>query len=553
MTWCLVLAALVVNEVLYDPSGSDSGREFVELLHTDSTTASWDHLTLQAGDGAHPQNWRTVWEAGDVTLQAGELLLVGGEQVTGASEALRGSLQNGPDALRLLHGNIEIDRLGYGDLDDASLYEGSPAEDVSGASLARIPDGRDTQNNAADFRAQAPTPGRRNLPLREWSVSLRQPQWYRFWPQRLVHVTGVVINRGVQPSAAADWRLTARLTPLTQWEGAWVPEDGSSRDIAISLHRTFLESGDSLLVDLAWRAQTGVFELELRAAAGDDWPVDNVALLRGRVGAGAVVLNEVLYAPRPDEPEWIELWNRSTAAVSLQGWSLQDASGRRGLLSVASPLPAGAFAIAREQAGPPGEAGSAVALQVAVHPWLSLNNTNGENGIADVLILRDAEGLVQDAMFYSDGNTVRGRSLERVSADPDVRGLVWRLCKDPRGTTPGRENSVAGEQPQGGRLDLAPNPFTPDGDGNDEVLQVSFQVPESAEGFRLRVFDLHGRLRRVLAGDRLGPGPRRLIWDGEDDSGIPVELGVYVFHLEFLMKSGGLGSRVVRTVGVVRP
>src|SRR5262245_65517256 len=96
-----VATALVVNEVLYDPSGPEAGREFVELLCLDPVTlAGW---TLESGDGAR-RTWRLVWR-GDATsgaLAPGALFVVGGDSVAGAAARLGGELQNGPDALRLV-------------------------------------------------------------------------------------------------------------------------------------------------------------------------------------------------------------------------------------------------------------------------------------------------------------------------------------------------------------------------------------------------------------------------------------------------------------------
>ena len=62
--------------------------------------------------------------------------------------------------------------VGWGALEYAEYYEGDPAADVSaGWALARVPDGVDTDSNAADFLARAyPTPGATNAPA--WSLGL---------------------------------------------------------------------------------------------------------------------------------------------------------------------------------------------------------------------------------------------------------------------------------------------------------------------------------------------------------------------------------------------
>jgi hypothetical protein len=185
-----------------------------------------------------------------------------------------------------------------------------------------------------------------------------------------------------------------------------------------------------------------------------------------------------------------------------------------------------------------------------VRPWPALNNTDGEDGFADDLVLRDSLGIVQDALRYRAGDGVPGRSLERLTPDAGVRGLLWAACKDPAGATPGRANSAAGlPRP---RLDVqcAPNPFTPDDDGRDDALGITVELPAGAAGWRVRVFDLEGRARATLAADRLGPGPRHASWDGRDARGVLLPTGVYVLHLEVL---GAARSTTRRVVGLVRP
>src|SRR5438105_2272997 len=113
-----MLAALVLNEVLYDPPGVDAGREFVEILNVGGTPVGLEALELQAGDGAHPGAWHRVWRGTGGELAPGALLVVGGDSVAAPAFRLAAELQNGPDALRLLLADRELDRLGYGALTD---------------------------------------------------------------------------------------------------------------------------------------------------------------------------------------------------------------------------------------------------------------------------------------------------------------------------------------------------------------------------------------------------------------------------------------------------
>ncbi|MDZ7763113.1 MAG: lamin tail domain-containing protein [Melioribacteraceae bacterium] len=40
----------------------------------------------------------------------------------------------------------------------------------------------------------------------------------------------------------------------------------------------------------------------------------------------AIVINEIMYAPQNDEPEWVEIYNRSNESYDLANWQFSDAS-----------------------------------------------------------------------------------------------------------------------------------------------------------------------------------------------------------------------------------
>ena len=71
-----------------------------------------------------------------------------------------------------------------------------------------------------------------------------------------------------------------------------------------------------------------------------------------------------------------------------------------------------------------------------------------------------------------------------------------------------------------------PNPFNP-------TTAITYTLPASAarEPVRLEVFDVAGRLVRVLVEGLQEPGTHRVTWDGTDAAGIPVASGVYLSRL----------------------
>ena len=68
-----------------------------------------------------------------------------------------------------------------------------------------------------------------------------------------------------------------------------------------------------------------------------------------------------------------------------------------------------------------------------------------------------------------------------------------------------------------------PNPFNP-----STTIYFGLKTLSNVD---LRIFDVSGRLVRVLASGKFQAGEYRRIWDGKDSHGIPVASGVYFYRL----------------------
>lgn len=154
---------LRIDELLTDPEGTDGGREFVELLGP--PLASIEGYELVGVNGSNGEPFLGPAPLRGRLDGAGRLVL-GGDEVTERDGPLDGSLQNGPDSLVLLGCDGEVaDAVAWGSFGSSEVPagEGEPAaRPAAGASLAR-PDGSlDTDDNARDFVASEPSPGRPN-------------------------------------------------------------------------------------------------------------------------------------------------------------------------------------------------------------------------------------------------------------------------------------------------------------------------------------------------------------------------------------------------------
>ena len=546
-------ADLLLNEVLYDPDGPDEGQEFVELWNPDSAAVSLEGIVVEAGDGARPGSWTPLYAGapGDSAGPHAAFLI--------PAAALRAAIQNGPDALRLTRAGAVLDLLGYGALTSPGLYRGAPAEDApSGQSLARVRDGVDTGSNAADWAAEPdPTPGRANHPdvrlsLARGSASL-DPEVP--WPGDAAILRVGVRNRGRLALEAGRWRLEASIRRPAGRDTAW-----STMPAAIAAGVTIVPGDSAGLRCALFAPAPGRFDVRavLRDLGGGAETVADTLVIRARSTATPLVVNEVAFRDR-GAGEWVELIAREDVA-DLGAFTLSDAGGR-GYGIDRGPAPraarAGELLVLAES---PALLRAAYALPESVvlgcsGGWPALNDTDGDDGLADRVRLIGADGVVSDAVPYRAEFTERQGSLERLDAAlSSASARSWAECIDPRAGTPGRPNSMHAPPADGAgdRLLLASarvlrrRPGAP-------TAPVVLAFGETARGARVRVLvhDLLGRVRRHLVEGQRLLGEAAFVWDGRDDAGVPVPAGAYVARAETIpdgaepARSGNLALTVV--------
>lgn len=552
-------AEIVINEILVDPEGSDSGREFVELFNPGPGSAPLNGLRFEFANGAEEASWRLRWEgAGLSDLPAGARFLITdrnwqGDAVPGAEVYL--GLQNGPDAVRLVRDGRTLDLLGYGPLTDPAMYEGEPAPVAPGRSLARRPDGADSGRNVLDFVLTGPTPGGPNF--RDWAI---EAAGWNAEPPSVDRVGGAVgigvklRNIGLEAIAPANVELSVGGQVLSGRLGGLV--SGGEADVHWPVR-----------VD---RAGTLPVVVRILPPAAPD----TLALLLGalQAGPGPLVLDEVLAAPDQGQGEWIELRARADS-LDLARFRLRDEDGdwrslpRRILRAgdravVAQDSTAlAAWLLENTESGLETGCGVTSALAAVIDAatgWPSLNNESASSrDFADRVYLADPQGVVIDHLTWEGPGEATvpapdgGTSLERISDAPRQPGAsLWAPCTAQAGSTPGCPNSLVVPTVPGLGFRVTPAVLEPA--AGVAVLHALCEVPAGAVGLRLRIYDLWGGRVRDLGGDRLGPGPRDMIWDGRDDQSRAVPSGGYIFVVSLRGAAGEVLKRERQLVAVRR-
>ncbi len=168
-------AYLRINEVLPAPDGTDKGQEWVELYNTAFHQVDLSVCVLERAKGA----WEEVATLSGY-IDPGSPFLVADPDV-GAEADFRlpkgetldlGNAGSNGDGVRLVCEEVVIDTVLYGSNNDDGLADDledpAPAENLAPKptdddSLARVFDGDDTDNSAADFcKDDSPSPGEFN-------------------------------------------------------------------------------------------------------------------------------------------------------------------------------------------------------------------------------------------------------------------------------------------------------------------------------------------------------------------------------------------------------
>jgi Lamin Tail Domain len=159
-----------VNEVQTGTSGS-AADEFVELVNSGTAPADIGGWKVVYRSSAGSSDTALATIPSGTTLAADGLYLLGGSAYAGAvapDQSFGSGLAaaGGAVGLRNASGSL-VDGVGWGSASN-TLVEGAaapapPATASPGSSIARLPDGHDTDDNAADFIVSSTaTPGRAN-------------------------------------------------------------------------------------------------------------------------------------------------------------------------------------------------------------------------------------------------------------------------------------------------------------------------------------------------------------------------------------------------------
>lgn len=277
---------------------------------------------------------------------------------------------------------------------------------------------------------------------------------------------------------------------------------------------------------------------------------------------GDVIINEILFNPRPNANDYVELFNRSEKIMDISSLYLANRNSNNAINGITQLSPTPVYLFPRDYIVVTTDAEN-LALQYlvsspdAVFTRPSLPSYPDSEGFVVVL---NQQGEVLDEVHYSDDwhfkliTDPEGVSLERLDPDAETQNARnWHSAASTAGYgTPGYRNSHAlqvADLPAS--FEVNPRVFSPDNDGRDDIATIQYKISEPGYLANITIFDATGRLVKQLVRNGLLGVSGYWNWDGLDDKGLKLPVGTYILYTE-IFNLAGKKKRFKNTIVLAR-
>jgi hypothetical protein len=270
-----------------------------------------------------------------------------------------------------------------------------------------------------------------------------------------------------------------------------------------------------------------------------------------------LVINEVLFNPKDNGVDYVEIYNRSEKIIDIRDMRLANYDDFILDYDNISVISEEAFTLF------PGEYWILCTAPQIVKNQFLCKHPNNFIEMVDFISLPNSEGNVYlltpalqviDSLDYSEDmqfsmlSSLDGVSLERINYNE--QGINnWHSASESSGFgTPTYQNSQFRTQGQSsGSISLENEIFSPDNDGYQDLLGIQYELEVGTIISSMVIYDAVGNKIKVLEQNFLAGGSGTLYWDGLDDQNQKAPIGVYIIFVETLNAQGNVERFKLKT------
>lgn len=269
--------------------------------------------------------------------------------------------------------------------------------------------------------------------------------------------------------------------------------------------------------------------------------------------ANDVIINEVLFDPNTGGVDFVELYNRSNKTINLKDLRIGSMDTLTSTLKDTEIITDDGYLLFPESYLVISENGAAVKQQyLTTNPkgFLDVLDLPSMNTDDDVVTLSDANFNVIDNFKYTSKmhfpllvNT-KGVSLERIDFNrPTDDKTNWNSASESVGfATPAYRNSQYLQADGGSGVSISNPLFSPDNDGYNDVLNISYKLDEAGKAANIFIYDSKGRQVRHLVKNEQLATDGVISWNGINDDNEKAPIGIYIVYVELFNFSGKINK-----------
>lgn len=262
-----------------------------------------------------------------------------------------------------------------------------------------------------------------------------------------------------------------------------------------------------------------------------------------------IVINEILFNPPSDGFDYIEIYNRSGKIIDLQQIYIASRNSA-GTVSNITQLSAdtfllfpGDFMVITENADWVRNNFITKDPAAFITPG-SIPSYSDDEG--DVIIL-NAQGNIIDELVYKDDwhfkllDSKEAVALERIDhSAPTQQETNWHSAATSvnYGTPTYQNSQFKINDAAQGEIQLSPEIVSPDNDGQDDIVTIGYNFPETGYVANITIFDATGRPVRYLQRNALCGVTGNFRWDGLGERNQQLATGIYIVLAEVFNLSG---------------
>jgi Lamin Tail Domain len=265
--------------------------------------------------------------------------------------------------------------------------------------------------------------------------------------------------------------------------------------------------------------------------------------------AADMVINEILFNPRPSATDYVEIYNRSNKILDLRQTYIANRNSTGVITSIAQLSTENNLFFPQEFKVITASTAMVKANYIVQNKdaFIEIGAMPSFNDDKGTVIILNAQGEITDELTYNEKwhfklmDHVEGVALERIDYNAATQlADNWHSAATAVGYgTPTYKNSQYRiNDGLMGELKLSPEIFSPDNDGQDDFATLDYHFPEPGYTANITIFNALGRPVRYLQKNALCGTVGNFRWDGLGEKNQQLAVGVYVIFTELFSLKG---------------